>query len=215
MQGFKNSTKMIPGHNFARTSITVPAHVRAMPVRKGPTMPSVLDNAVPAPMTAKLPWMGVKSSMKTPMANPLANPDSSMPMMANGGLTSADRKGMSKSEFGLPGSRKYPMPDRSHAANAKARASQMVNTGKLSESSKAKIDAKADRILAKAKGGHVFEGSKTDERQDKTLAKKHGMDMKAWEKSSMDAKHDRQRGPKGLARGGDPRVPMIKPKSGC
>lgn len=41
------------------------------------------------------------------------------------------------------------MPDASHAANAKARASQMVKAGKLSPSSKAKIDAKANRILGK------------------------------------------------------------------
>lgn len=54
-----------------------------------------------------------------------------------------------KSKFGLPGSRKYPMPDRSHAANAKARATQMVNRGKLSSSSAAKIRAKANRILHK------------------------------------------------------------------
>jgi len=54
-----------------------------------------------------------------------------------------------KSKFGLPGSRKYPMPDRSHAANAKARATQMVKRGKLSASSAAKIRAKANRILGK------------------------------------------------------------------
>lgn len=64
-------------------------------------------------------------------------------------LTSKGRKGLSKSTFGLPGSRKYPMPDRSHAANAKARSSQMVKKGKLSTSAKAKIDAKANRILGK------------------------------------------------------------------
>lgn len=52
-----------------------------------------------------------------------------------------------KSTFGLPGSRKYPMPDKSHAANAKARATQMVNKGKLSASSAAKIKAKANRLL--------------------------------------------------------------------
>lgn len=53
-------------------------------------------------------------------------------------------------EFGLPGSRKYPMPDKSHAANAKARATQMVSKGKLSSSAAAKIRAKANRILAGA-----------------------------------------------------------------
>lgn len=70
-------------------------------------------------------------------------------MMAK--LTTKARKAMPKSKFGLPGSKGYPMPDRSHAANAKARASQMVKKGKLSKSSKAKIDAKANRILGKKK----------------------------------------------------------------
>ena len=36
-----------------------------------------------------------------------------------------------------------------HAANAKARATQMVSAGKLSPASAAKIRAKADRILGK------------------------------------------------------------------
>ena len=62
-------------------------------------------------------------------------------------LNAAARKRIPKSEFGLPGEHKYPMPDRGHAANAKARATQMVNRGKLSASSAAKIRAKADRIL--------------------------------------------------------------------
>jgi len=63
-------------------------------------------------------------------------------------LTSA-RNQLPASDFGLPGSRKYPMPDKSHAANAKARASQMAKKGKLSKSAKTKIDAKANRILGK------------------------------------------------------------------
>lgn len=64
-------------------------------------------------------------------------------------LTAAKRKKLAKKVFGLPGSKKYPMPDKAHAANAKARASQMVKAGKLSESSKEKIDAKANRVLGK------------------------------------------------------------------
>lgn len=56
---------------------------------------------------------------------------------------------MKSSTFGLPGKRAYPMPDASHAANAKARASQQYNAGNLSASSKAKIDAKANRKLGK------------------------------------------------------------------
>ena len=62
-------------------------------------------------------------------------------------LTAAARKTIPKSEFGLPGSRKYPMPDGSHAANAKARATQQVKKGRLSAASAARIRSKANRIL--------------------------------------------------------------------
>jgi hypothetical protein len=64
-------------------------------------------------------------------------------------LTTKSRNKLPKSEFGLPKEGKYPMPDASHAANAKARATQMVEKGKLSESAKAKIDAKANKVLGK------------------------------------------------------------------
>lgn len=67
-------------------------------------------------------------------------------------LTSGKRNGLPKSSFGLPGSRKYPMPDKSHAANAKARASQQEARGNISASTKAKIDAKANKMLGKGKG---------------------------------------------------------------
>jgi hypothetical protein len=62
-------------------------------------------------------------------------------------LKSSTRNALPASEFGLPGERKYPMPDRSHAANAKARATQMVKAGRLSASSAAKIRAKANAVL--------------------------------------------------------------------
>ena len=62
-------------------------------------------------------------------------------------LKSATRNSLPSSEFGLPGSRKYPMPDASHAVNAKARATQMVKRGKLSPAAAAKIRAKANRVL--------------------------------------------------------------------
>jgi hypothetical protein len=68
-------------------------------------------------------------------------------LQARGKLSPATRKALPKSTFGMPGKRKYPMPDKSHAANAKARATQQVKKGNLSASSKAKIDAKANRIL--------------------------------------------------------------------
>jgi len=62
-------------------------------------------------------------------------------------LKASTRNSLPASEFGMPGSRKYPMPDRSHAANAKARATQMVEKGKLSYAAAAKIRAKANSIL--------------------------------------------------------------------
>lgn len=64
-------------------------------------------------------------------------------------LSELARARIPESKFGLPGSRRYPMPDKSHAANAKARATQMVNKGKLSPASAAKIKAKANKVLGK------------------------------------------------------------------
>lgn len=61
-------------------------------------------------------------------------------------LTSGQRKALPKSDFAGPG-RSYPVNDRSHAANAKARATQMVKAGKLAPSTAAKIKAKANRVL--------------------------------------------------------------------
>ncbi len=66
-------------------------------------------------------------------------------------LTEKSRNNLPAKVFGEPKERKYPMPNRSHAANAKARASQQYNKGNLSESEKNKIDAKANRILSKGK----------------------------------------------------------------
>ena len=62
-------------------------------------------------------------------------------------LSTTRRKKLPKSDFGMPGSRKYPMPDKAHAANAKARATQMVDRGLLSPSSAAKIKTKANKVL--------------------------------------------------------------------
>jgi hypothetical protein len=64
-------------------------------------------------------------------------------------LTAAKKNAEPKKEFGLPEERKYPMPNASHARNAKARASQMEHQGKLSAADKKKIDTKADHILNK------------------------------------------------------------------
>jgi hypothetical protein len=62
-------------------------------------------------------------------------------------LNAAARNAVPAKEFGLPKQRKYPMPDASHAQNAKARATQMVKRGKLSPASAARIRAKANAVL--------------------------------------------------------------------
>ena len=64
-------------------------------------------------------------------------------------LTTKKRNSEPKSDFGLPEERKYPMPDKAHAANAKARAAQQEKRGNLSAADEKKIDRKADRILGK------------------------------------------------------------------
>jgi hypothetical protein len=66
-------------------------------------------------------------------------------------LTTKARNKLPKSEFALPGERKYPMPDKAHAKNAKARASEMEHKGKISAATKSKIDAKANKVLENSK----------------------------------------------------------------
>lgn len=68
-------------------------------------------------------------------------------MMAK--LSTSRRNALPKRDFGLPGKRAYPMPDKNHARNAKARAAQAVKAGRLSRSSQKKIDVKANRKLGK------------------------------------------------------------------
>jgi hypothetical protein len=65
-----------------------------------------------------------------------------------GKLTAGERKKMPSSKFGLPGERKYPMPDKAHARLAKSDAAKERHAGKLSEAAEEKIDRKADRMLS-------------------------------------------------------------------
>ena len=62
-------------------------------------------------------------------------------------LTAAKRKKIPKKEFGEPKSRKYPMPDRRHAAIAKSYARQELEAGKLSQGEFDKIEAMANKKL--------------------------------------------------------------------
>lgn len=66
-------------------------------------------------------------------------------------LTTKARKEIPSSKFALPKERKYPVENASHAKNAKARASEMEKKGKISKSTEAKIDAKANKVLKKGK----------------------------------------------------------------
>ena len=67
-------------------------------------------------------------------------------------LTEKKRDRLKKKTFGLPKERKYPMPDRAHAINAKARATQMLKKGEITEAEAEKIKRKANRVINKAKG---------------------------------------------------------------
>ncbi len=62
-------------------------------------------------------------------------------------LSPGKRESLPSSNFGLPGERKYPMPDESHARNAKARAAQQEKEGSITSAQKKTIDRKADRML--------------------------------------------------------------------
>jgi hypothetical protein len=67
--------------------------------------------------------------------------------MAN--LSEKQRDKLPDSKFGLPEEHKYPMPDKAHARNAKARASQQQNAGRITAAEERKIDRKADKVLGK------------------------------------------------------------------
>lgn len=66
-------------------------------------------------------------------------------------LTTKQRKALPKSSFGLPATKQYPLNDRTHAANAKARASQQLKAGNLTPSQKKQIDTAANKVLSKGK----------------------------------------------------------------
>ena len=65
-------------------------------------------------------------------------------------LSTKARDKLPASKFAGP-DRSYPVENKSHAANAKARATQAVNAGRMSKTTEAKIDAKANRVIGKKK----------------------------------------------------------------
>ena len=64
-------------------------------------------------------------------------------------LTTKSRKALPAAKFAEPAKRAYPIENKSHAANAKARASQQEKKGNISKSTEEKIDAKANKVLRK------------------------------------------------------------------
>ena len=74
-------------------------------------------------------------------------------------LDAEDREKIPTKEFGLPEkartkeakkqSGNYPMPDKTHARNAKSRAAQAQKAGTLTKEEQKRIDRKADKILDK------------------------------------------------------------------
>jgi hypothetical protein len=61
-------------------------------------------------------------------------------------LTTKKRNALPDSAFAGP-DRSYPVNNRAHAANAKSRATQAVNAGRMGKGTEARIDAKADKVL--------------------------------------------------------------------
>ena len=72
-------------------------------------------------------------------------------------LSAKQREKLPAKEFGLPEkartkddkkeSGNYPMPDKAHARNAKARAAQQRKAGNLTKKEEERIDRKADKML--------------------------------------------------------------------
>ena len=61
-------------------------------------------------------------------------------------LKAKARAKLPEKAFAGPG-KSYPIPDKAHASNAEARASQAVKAGRMSKSGEKSIDAKADQKL--------------------------------------------------------------------
>lgn len=62
-------------------------------------------------------------------------------------LTTNKRDHLPAKDFAEPEKRAYPIEDKAHARNAKARASQAVKAGRMSKAEESKIDKRADRVI--------------------------------------------------------------------
>ena len=64
-------------------------------------------------------------------------------------LDAGNRDKLPDKAFAEPEKRAYPIEDKAHARNAKARASQAVKAGRMSKAEEKRIDKKADAVLKK------------------------------------------------------------------
>ena len=64
-------------------------------------------------------------------------------------LNTEKRDKLPDKAFAEPEKRAYPIEDKAHARNAKARASQAVKASRLSKAEEKRIDKKADAVLKK------------------------------------------------------------------
>ena len=64
-------------------------------------------------------------------------------------LSTKARDTLPARDFAEPDKRAYPIEDKPHARNAKARAGQAVKAGRMSKAEAGRIDKKADAVLGK------------------------------------------------------------------
>ncbi|CAN5247057.1 hypothetical protein BH10PSE1_BH10PSE1_24460 [soil metagenome] len=62
-------------------------------------------------------------------------------------LSSKARDKLPAKDFAEPDKRAYPIEDKAHARNAKARAAQAVKAGRMPKAEEARIDKRADKVL--------------------------------------------------------------------
>lgn len=64
-------------------------------------------------------------------------------------LDAKKRNKLPDKAFAEPDKRAYPIEDKPHARNAKARAAQAVKAGRMSKAEEKKIDRKADAVIGR------------------------------------------------------------------
>lgn len=100
-------------------------------------------------------------------------------------LNARRRSALRTSQFAQPKQRKYPIHDRSHAANAKARATQQHNKGNLSGSQMRTIHRKANAVLRR---GYADGGLVTKAKPENGILSRAAEGIKAYAKAVSEKK---------------------------